>query len=82
VDVRVKAEDSADKAQRESWANRVRDYFGPCLPESKLLCFLDDEDPAALRQNMETQIEAFTGLCTTTWTYRLSFRDTLGAVLT
>lgn len=47
--LKVKSEDGAVKPQRETAAQRVIAYFGLCLPESRLLCFLDDEDPSTLR---------------------------------
>ena len=49
VTLRVEAEDAAVKTQREILAQRVINYFGLCLPDSRLLCFLDDEDPPTLR---------------------------------
>jgi hypothetical protein len=47
---KVKSGDAQVKAQRESSAQRVMSYFGLCLPQSRLLCFLDDEDPVELRK--------------------------------
>lgn len=49
VTLEVKTEDAAVKALRKVAAERVIDHFGLCLPESRLLCFLDDEDPNMLR---------------------------------
>ncbi len=49
--LRVKADDAAVKNEREAAAQRVISYFGLCLPESRLLCFLDDEDPSTLRNS-------------------------------
>src|SRR5579859_2493621 len=41
--IEVKASDAAVKTQRRMLAQRVTDYFGLSLPDSRLLCFLDDE---------------------------------------
>jgi hypothetical protein len=49
VTLKVQAEDAPVKTQREILAQRVISYFGLCLPDSRLLCFLDDEDPSTLR---------------------------------
>ncbi len=49
VMLKVKAKDAAVKTEREVAAQRVIHHFGLCLPDSRLLCFLDDEDPATLR---------------------------------
>lgn len=48
VAVKVKAQGQV-RIQREAAAQRVISHFGLCLPESRLLCFLDDEDPASLK---------------------------------
>ena len=45
----VKSEESAASKQREAIAQRVFDYFGGSLPSVRLLCFLDDDDPLALK---------------------------------
>jgi hypothetical protein len=45
----AKSNDAATKAQREATAQRVLDYFGARLPRSRMLVFLDDEDPPILR---------------------------------
>ncbi len=45
----VKANDAATKTQREATARRVLDYFGGNLPGSRMLVFLDNEDPPLLR---------------------------------
>ena len=50
VILRVKSEEAAGRKQQEATAGRVLDYFGGCLPSSRLLCFLDDDDPRALRK--------------------------------
>ncbi|MBZ5699692.1 MAG: hypothetical protein LAN18_14230 [Acidobacteriia bacterium] len=47
----VQSGDAQIKSQREAAAERVINYFGVCLPESELLCFLDDEDPSTLRNS-------------------------------
>jgi len=49
VTLKVKSEDAAVKANREATAKRVMDYFGSCLPPSRLLCFLDDGDSLEVR---------------------------------
>lgn len=49
VRLKVKSDDPAVRAQREAAAQRVLDYFGDSLPPSRLLCFLDDDDPPILR---------------------------------
>ena len=49
VTLKVEAEDAAVKNQREILAQRVISYFGLHLPDSRLLCFLDDEDPSTVR---------------------------------
>lgn len=49
VTLKVKADDPAVKAQRKAAARRVLDYFGSCLPPSRLLCFLDDDDPPGIK---------------------------------
>jgi hypothetical protein len=48
--LKVKSVDAAVRTQREATAKRVLDYFGSCLPPSRLLCFLDDDDPPDLRR--------------------------------
>jgi hypothetical protein len=45
----VKAEDHGVKIQRKAVAQRVIDFFGPSLPDSRLLCFLDEVDPPTVR---------------------------------
>lgn len=45
----VKSRDAGVKAQREAAANCVMSYFGLCLPDSRVLCFLDDDDPPNLK---------------------------------
>jgi hypothetical protein len=50
VTVEVKTEDAAVKSHREAAAQRVINYFDLCLPDSRLLCFLDDKDPYMLRE--------------------------------
>ncbi len=49
--IEVKSTDHVVKSHRQTVAQRVIDYFGSSLPNSKLLCFLDDEDPASLRDD-------------------------------
>jgi hypothetical protein len=49
VTLKVKSEDAAVKTQREVVAQHVIWYLGLCLPEARLLCFLEDEDPYMLR---------------------------------
>jgi hypothetical protein len=49
VTLKVKAKDAGVKIQREVAAQRVIDYFGVRIPDSRLLCFLDDEDPSTVR---------------------------------
>jgi hypothetical protein len=45
----VKCGNEVVRIQRESVARRVLDYFGSCLPTSRLLCFLDDTDAPGLK---------------------------------
>src|SRR5260370_34310979 len=52
--LKVKAADAAVRTQREAAAQRVLDYFGSCLPPSRLLCFLDDDDTADLKREFGT----------------------------
>jgi hypothetical protein len=66
---KVKSGDAQVKAQREATAQRVMGHFGLCLPESRLLCFLDDEDPSVLRESLGLQIAVSTDLFTTTLTW-------------
>jgi hypothetical protein len=47
--IEVKVKDNAVRIQREAAAQRVLSHFGLSMPESRLLCFLDDVDPTALR---------------------------------
>jgi hypothetical protein len=49
VTLRVKSEVFALRTKREAAAQRVLAYFGYSLTPSKLLCFLDDDDPSSLR---------------------------------
>lgn len=49
VMLKVKSENPEVEAQREAAAQRVLDYFGGSLPSSRLLCFLDDDDPLTLK---------------------------------
>lgn len=49
ITLKVKANDPVTTAEREAIAKRVIDDFGPSLPSTRLLCFLDDEDPAILK---------------------------------
>ena len=46
----VKSIDGTEKRQREAVAHRVVDCLGFCLPNRQLLCFLDDEDWWALKE--------------------------------
>jgi hypothetical protein len=50
VTIDVKSDDAVLKGHREVVAQRVLDHLGPCLPNSRVLCFLDDEDPPELRR--------------------------------
>lgn len=49
ITLKVKSEDPALTAKREAAAWRVLNYFGGGLPASRLLCFLDDDDPSTLK---------------------------------
>src|SRR6202035_3440712 len=49
VTVHVKSKDGAVKSQLVAAAHRVISHFGDRLPNSRLLCFLDDEDPSSLK---------------------------------
>jgi hypothetical protein len=48
--IKVKSKDETTRIQREKAAQRVVSHFGLCLPTSRVLCFLDDEDPPSLKQ--------------------------------
>lgn len=50
ITAKVKSKVEATKLKREQAAHRVLSHFGLCLPQSKVLCFLDDEDPFSLKQ--------------------------------
>jgi hypothetical protein len=50
VTLKVKSGDEGIRAQREAVARRVLECFGDCLPSTKLLCFLDDDDPPDLKR--------------------------------
>jgi hypothetical protein len=50
ITVEVKSKNEAARIQREKAAQRVVSHFGLCLPTSRVLCFLDDEDPSSLKQ--------------------------------
>jgi len=50
--IEVKSPNAALKAQREAAARRVIGYFYLFLPQSRLLCFLDDKDPCMLRDEL------------------------------
>jgi hypothetical protein len=52
VTLEIKSNDSAVKEQRETTARRVIDYFSDGLPPTRLLCFLDDDDPAVLKAEL------------------------------
>jgi hypothetical protein len=49
VVLKVKSADAALRARREAAAKRVLDAFGDELPQTSLLCFLDDEDWQTLK---------------------------------
>ncbi len=49
VTLEIKTEEAAVKAKRKAAAQRVLDYFDGSLPPSRLLCFLDDDDPLTLK---------------------------------
>ena len=52
ITVKVRSEDPTLRTQRKAAAKRVVDYFGSCLPTSyRLLCFLDDTDWIAFKQD-------------------------------
>lgn len=46
----VKSDNAEIKADREAAVRRVIACLAPSLPESRLLCFLDDEDPCSLKR--------------------------------
>jgi hypothetical protein len=50
ITIKVKSEHEATRIQREKAAQCVVSHFDLCLPTSKVLCFLDDEDPSSLKQ--------------------------------
>src|SRR5260370_20280849 len=62
--LKVKSDDPAVKAQREAAAQRVLAYFGSCLPPSRLLCFLDDDDPPDLKREFGTSNRGVYGTIT------------------
>jgi hypothetical protein len=50
ITIKVKSEHEATRIQREKAAERVVPHFGLCLPTSRVLCFLDDQDPSSLKR--------------------------------
>src|SRR5260370_30892289 len=50
ITIKVKSKNEATRIQREKAAKCVVSHFGLCLPTSRVLCFLDDEDPSSLKQ--------------------------------
>ncbi len=50
--VEVKTDDSAVKIQRKAAAQRVIDYFGLSLPDSRLLCFIDEAGSSSVRNDL------------------------------
>jgi hypothetical protein len=50
IALEVKSDAPSIKAHREAAARLVIDHFDASLPDSRLLCFLDDEDPHELRK--------------------------------
>jgi hypothetical protein len=61
IRLHIKSGDPAVKQQRETTAHRVIDYFGDRLPSTRLLCFLDDEDPSTLRADRGPANRGFSG---------------------
>jgi hypothetical protein len=49
ITLNVKSENEAVRVHREAVAQRVLEHFGSCLPRSRLLCFLDEDDPPSLK---------------------------------
>src|SRR5258706_2943718 len=50
VTVNVKSKDDVIRMRREKAAQRVVSHFGLCVPQSRVLCFLDDENPSGLKR--------------------------------
>lgn len=50
ITIKVKSKNEGVRIQREKAAQCVVSQFGLCLPSSRVLCFLDDEDPSSLKQ--------------------------------
>lgn len=50
VTLKVKSGDEGIRLQRKALARRVLDCFGDGLPSTRLLCFLDDDDPPDLKR--------------------------------
>jgi hypothetical protein len=50
ITLEVKSDNAQVKADREAAARRVIACLAPSLPESRTLCFLDDEDPSSLKR--------------------------------
>jgi hypothetical protein len=49
ITLEVKSKNGVVKTRRKAAANRVIDHFGGYMPDSRLLCFLDDDDPSTVR---------------------------------
>src|SRR5258706_5906845 len=50
VTVNVKSKDDVIRMRREKAAQRVVSHCGLCVPQSRVLCFLDDENPSGLKR--------------------------------
>ena len=50
VTIEVKSDYAVLKGHQKTVAQRVLDHLSPRLPNSRVLCFLDDEDPPELRR--------------------------------
>lgn len=59
--LKVKSNDEDIKRERELTAKRVLNYFDGLLPPSRLLCFLDDQDPLILRRHFGPANRGFYG---------------------
>jgi hypothetical protein len=57
----VKSDNAQVKADREAAAQRVIACLAPSLPESRTLCFLDDEDPCSLKRRFGTTNRGISG---------------------
>lgn len=50
ITIKVRSKHEATRIRREKAAQRVVSHFGVCLPTSRVLCFLDNQNPSSLKQ--------------------------------